>query len=251
MKYLSASATTLSVIQMLSVLASVIGLWWYDITLINFLLMLVGYFLYSGCGVSIMMHRYWSHRSFEFKHHILKKVFTYLSILSGRGSPLGWVYVHRIHHAFSDTTKDPHDPNTIGWKILFPHLVKYGESIDKKIIKDLYNREHLNINKYYSLYIICWSVFLLIIDIELFLFFYAIPLMLTFIGLSLFVMLTHMYGYENFKTRDNSKNNWFISLILWGEGWHNNHHHDPSRYTTKIKWWEIDLLGTVIRLIKK
>jgi stearoyl-CoA desaturase (delta-9 desaturase) len=75
--------------------------------------------------------------------------------------------------------------------------------------------------------------------------------MLTFIALDLFVFLTHKHGYQNFKTRDNSKNNWFISLILWGEGWHNNHHHNAGSHTTKIKWWEFDPLSIIIRMVAK
>jgi stearoyl-CoA desaturase (delta-9 desaturase) len=63
--------------------------------------------------------------------------------------------------------------------------------------------------------------------------------------------LSHTYGYRNFETKDSSKNNWFISLILWGEGWHNNHHRNPGNFTTKIKYWEVDPIGYCIDIFRK
>jgi stearoyl-CoA desaturase (delta-9 desaturase) len=251
MNYLAASSNTVSLIQLTSIILSVFGFFYFEISLTNFLLILFGYFLYSGIGISMTMHRYWSHRSFEFRSNILKWICTFFAIIAGRGSPIGWVYVHRMHHRFSDTLKDPHDPETVGWKIFFPNLIKYGKDIDRKMIKDLFNKEQLYINRYYLSFILIWSFLLISIDIKLFYFFYVIPVSLTFIGLDLFVLLTHKYGYRNFNTKDNSKNNWFISLILWGEGWHNNHHNNSHKYSTKEKWWEIDLLGTIINIIKK
>jgi stearoyl-CoA desaturase (delta-9 desaturase) len=74
---------------------------------------------------------------------------------------------------------------------------------------------------------------------------------LNYIALDLFVYLTHKYGYRNHDTRDNSRNNWFISLILWGEGWHNNHHNNPRDWNLQHHWYEIDICSWVIRLVKK
>lgn len=241
---------SLTIIQAVASAASILGIVIYGLSMFNVLLICIGYFLFSGIGVSLMMHRYWTHRSFKFKSKIIERIFTVIAILAGRGSPIGWVYVHRLHHMYSDTLKDPHDADTVGWRIFLPHTVKYGETIDNRVIRDLFDKEHLIINKYYMGFIILWSALLLVISPQLFFFLYAVPVMLTFISLDLFVLLTHKYGYRNFNTKDKSKNHWFISLILWGEGWHNNHHHNPKSYTTKIKWWEFDPLAYVIKLIK-
>jgi len=100
-------------------------------------------------------------------------------------------------------------------------------------------------------FIILWSVLLLILSPAIFYFLYVIPVFLTFVSLDLFVLLTHKYGYISHSTTDNSKNNWFISLILWGEGWHNNHHNNPRKWNLKENWWEIDLLSYCIMLVKK
>jgi stearoyl-CoA desaturase (delta-9 desaturase) len=247
----AASALTLSIVQIITTILTILGFFYFDFTLLNILIIFIGYFLYSGVGVSMMMHRYWTHRSFEFKYKIVEIICKWFAIVAGRGSPIGWVYVHRLHHAFSDTPKDPHDPTTVGWKIFFPHLIKYGSTVNKRLINDLMTREQLYINKYYNLFLVAWASVLLLIDPSFLYFFYIIPLFLTFVSLDLFVFLTHKHGYRNFNSRDNSKNNWFISLILWGEGWHNNHHSNAANFTTKVKWWEIDPLGIIISLVKR
>jgi len=248
---LAASARSISLIQLISTICSISGLWVFDFDTAAWLMILLGYFLYSGVGISMMMHRYWTHRSFEFKSKWIMWICTWFAIVAGRGSPIGWVYVHRLHHAYSDTSKDPHGPDIVGWKLFFPHLIKYGEIINTRLIRDLLTRTQLYINRYYLAFIMLWSLVLLAIDPKLLYFFYIIPLMFSFISLNLFVLLTHRYGYINFEGRDNSKNNWVISLILWGEGWHNNHHNNPASYSTKVKWWEIDLLGIFISFLKK
>jgi fatty-acid desaturase len=250
-KIFKASAASLSTIQILSSLVTIAGIFYFEYTLNSWAIILLGYFLYSGVGVSMMMHRYWSHRSFEFKSTILMWICSWFAIVAGRGSPLGWVYVHRMHHKYADTLQDPHDANIVGWKIFFPHLMKYGESTSKRVVIDMLTKFHINIHNYYMWFIILWSLLLLVISPYIFYFFYVVPVAMSFIALDLFVLLSHTYGYRNFETKDASKNNWFISLILWGEGWHNNHHKNPGNFTTKIKWWEVDLTALVIKAIKK
>src|SRR5690606_17250078 len=63
--------------------------------------------------------------------------------------------------------------------------------------------------------------------------------------------ICHKFGYKNFKTNDASKNNLIIGLIAGGEGWHNNHHADPTSATTKVKWWEIDMTYFLILILKR
>ena len=53
--------------------------------------------------------------------------------------------------------------------------------------------------------------------------------------------LAHRFGRRRFETRDQSRNNWFLALITFGEGWHNNHHHFPASARQGFRWWEIDL----------
>jgi stearoyl-CoA desaturase (delta-9 desaturase) len=53
--------------------------------------------------------------------------------------------------------------------------------------------------------------------------------------------LTHLFGYRNYETDDNSRNNWFVAIVSTGEGWHNNHHQDQASATVQHRWWEVDI----------
>jgi stearoyl-CoA desaturase (delta-9 desaturase) len=59
--------------------------------------------------------------------------------------------------------------------------------------------------------------------------------------------VTHLWGYRNFETRDDSRNNWLVGLIANGEGWHNNHHADPRCAAHGQRWWELDVSYLTIR----
>jgi stearoyl-CoA desaturase (delta-9 desaturase) len=251
MTNLEATGNKVSLLQAIALLSTLLGLFYFQFTWYDLITIIIGYVLYSGIGISLMLHRYWSHRSFEFKYSAIKWIFTFFGLVAGRGSVLGWVHIHRTHHKYSDQKNDPHDPNVKGWKIYFPHLMSYTNHADRHIVKDLLNRTQVNIHKYYMLFPVLWILFLGMIDIELLYFLYVVPITLTFLAIDSFVYFNHMSGYRNYNTNDSSKNNWLIALILWGEGWHNNHHNDSKKYNLREKWWEIDLLGMFIKLIKK
>jgi stearoyl-CoA desaturase (delta-9 desaturase) len=251
MSQLEATGNKISFIQAAFLAGTISGLFYFEYTLVNCLIIILGYFLYSGIGVSLMLHRYWGHRSFEFKWPLLKWIFTFFGLVAGRGSVLGWVHIHRTHHKYSDKENDPHDSNIKGWRVYFPHLMKYTNHADRHIAKDLLNRTHVNIHKYYMLFPVSWVILLGLVDLELLYFFYLVPATITFLAIDSFVYFNHKYGYRNHSTNDHSKNNWLVALILWGEGWHNNHHNDSKKYSLKEQWWEIDLLGEFIKLIKK
>ena len=61
--------------------------------------------------------------------------------------------------------------------------------------------------------------------------------------------LTHIWGYRNYATRENSRNNWIVSLLAHGEGWHNNHHAEQRAAAHGHKWWELDPTYLTIRLL--
>ena len=63
--------------------------------------------------------------------------------------------------------------------------------------------------------------------------------------------LTHLFGYRNYETNESSKNNWFVGVVALGEGWHNNHHHDPAAASVWVRWWEFDLTYCVIFVLER
>lgn len=251
MKYLSSSITSVSAIQMLATVSTLVGLFFVDITWHAMLLLLVAYFLYSGIGISMMMHRYWTHKSFEFKSDTVKWIFTWFALMAGRGSVIGWVYVHREHHTFSDTEKDPHSPLHKGWRVFFFHMMGYTGTLNKKIVRDLLTRSQVDIDKYYVLIVLSGVASLLLISPWFAFWAWAVPVTLVKLVWSSFIYFGHAIGYQNHATRDNSKNCWPFALLMWGEGWHNNHHNNPRAWHLKENWWELDVVGNIIKVIKK
>ena len=248
---LDSSSKSVISIYALTLIFSVIGFPFFDFTTSNLLLILLGYFLYSCIGVSMMMHRYYTHKSFEFKSKIVKWLFTMFAVVSGRGAVIGWVYIHRLHHAHSDTEKDPHVPNLNILNLFFPNYSNFDKKVNLRIVKDLLNKPHIFIDKYYNLLILLWAALLACISLDLFYFGWVIPVVLTHTALNAFLYFGHTYGYTNHDHRDQSKNLWPFSILLGGEGWHNNHHKNPKNWNLREKWWEIDITGLIIKVVKK
>ena len=200
-----------------------------------------------------MMHRYFTHKSFEFKSKILEKILTAISIAALRGSPFGWVYIHRMHHANSDTDKDPHSPKVLGYKLFgFGHYEKHEtEKVNLFLVKDLMTPTHLFIHKWYTLIVVSLALIIGIISYEFLYFAWILPAFLVHLSQNSFNYFGHMYGYRNFNSKDDSRNNKWLFPFILGEAWHNNHHSKPKDYTTKVKKFELDPLGKFIEIIKK
>jgi len=58
---------------------------------------------------------------------------------------------------------------------------------------------------------------------------------------------THMWGTRRFATRDDSRNNWWVALITFGEGWHNNHHAHPASARHGLAWYEVDISWITVK----
>lgn len=253
MKYLSASNKTLGFLNSLILLGTIYGTITYEFTIPYILLTILFYFIFSGLGVGMMLHRYYSHGSFEFKSDVLRKVLTYVSLLSARGSIIGWVYVHRMHHKHSDTENDPHIRNMKILNLLFPYFSDHGKSINKFVIKDLLNQEQLKINQHYMVIVLLPVAVLSIVSFKIAFFCWFLPVFLTHVIWNIFFWLGHheKFGYRNFATSDKSSNSWLFAILTFGEGWHNNHHQQPKSYTTKVHKHEFDLIGSIILLLQK
>lgn len=247
MKFLASSTKSLIIIQILALLIFIAGIAFIKFSPIYLIISILSFYCYSIIGISMMLHRYYTHKSFQISNG-LKWFFTIFAILAGRGSPLGWVYIHRIHHSTSDTEKDPHSPHFdrvkfIGFK---PHINK---KINYFIIKDLLTTAHIKIDQYYLGIIFLFLLFLSIIDINLIFYIWALPVLVVSITQTCFNYFSHKHGYRNFETSDKSTNNIFLWLFIFGDAWHNNHHANASKLSTKVKKFEFDPLVVFIKLI--
>lgn len=224
-----------------------------NFTLNNLILSTVSFYILNIIGVWMMLHRYYSHKSFEFKNITIENILLLISILSGRGSPLSWVYIHRQHHAYSDTEKDPHSPIVLGYKLFgFGHYVDMeSEKMKIFMVKDLMSKQHLFIHKFYILIILCTIIPLSVYNFELFYFIYVVPTVCIHLSQNHFNYIGHKFGYTNFVTKDHSKNNIWLFPFILGEAWHNNHHAYPKKFTTKHRFYEFDPMNILIKVLCK
>ena len=198
-------------------------------------------------GIGLGYHRLHTHRSYR----VPKFVDYFLAVcgsLALEGGPIFWVATHRIHHQYSDKEGDPHTPNEGGWWahilwMLFGDIHHSNTELMSKYAPDLAkDRFHVLLNKWHWVPLAIVGVALLV--------FGGLPMMLWGLCLRVVVGLhctwlvnsaTHMWGRRRFATRDHSRNLWWVALITFGEGWHNNHHAHPTSARHGLAWYELDI----------
>jgi stearoyl-CoA desaturase (delta-9 desaturase) len=237
------------------ILGTIVSLFLYDLNLTTLLIVLAGYFLYGCLGIVVTFHRLLTHNSYQ-THTIIKKVFSVLGCLGGTGSPLAWVAIHINHHLKSDKVNDPHSPLFKGIKIF---ALNYEHEVDnttkwrmRSLVADKF---YQFLHRYYFGILIVWSLILFLIGgFYLMIFLHWAPAVITAVMSNIVNYIGHtpswLGAYRRYQLNDHSTNNWLLSIPSWGETWHNNHHRYPKNYTTRCQWWEIDISGLVIRLIK-
>jgi stearoyl-CoA desaturase (delta-9 desaturase) len=248
---LGSNRQNITILSVFLLVTSFVGLFYFDFTVNHMLLTLLFFYIYNILGNWMTLHRYYAHKSFEFKNNYLKYVFTIIALLTGRGSILGWVYIHRLHHAHADTDIDPHSPKYLGFKLFgFGHYKKLEEENMKLfLVKDLMTKDQLFYHKYYIGIILLFLMTFISINMEYAYFCWILPCLFVQISQNTFNYFGHMRGYRNFHIKDNSTNNFYLFPLILGECWHNNHHANPKDYSTKINANEVDPLGNFIKLV--
>jgi fatty-acid desaturase len=214
------------------------------------------YWVATGLGISMGYHRLLTHRSYKIPL-FLEYCFAICGTLTLEGGPISWVATHRIHHQRSDRPGDPHSPRDgAGWAhsgwLLFGDgnhnntrkMAKYAPDLAKQPF-------YVWLNNYHWVPMIALGILL-----------YAtagFPLVLWGICLRVVFGLhatwlvnsaTHMWGSRRYATHDDSRNNWWVALLTFGEGWHNNHHAYPSSARHGLMWYEFDPSWVQIRILK-
>lgn len=208
------------------------------------------YILYAGAGVALTFHRILSHGAFKVKPIVRKTLITIASF-ANVGSPITWVAVHRAHHRHCDTDKDPHSPQFMSfWYMMFGTMYS---KVHLKYVVDLMRDPFCQfIHRYYFALQLPWILLLYFLGGPVAVFAcHIVPGGLTWLAGSLVNYLNHIKGYVSNTTNDTSKNNLVTGFLVMGEGWHNNHHANPTKPTTKVHWWEFDLLYWIGSLVGK
>lgn len=218
-------------------------------TMTDWILSMIVYVVVAA-SLTLTYHRYLAHKSFEFKQEWMRKFFiTICTVGSGFSSPIAWVAIHREHHRYSDTEKDPHKGSLGNFFKL--HTTSMFIKPNIKFVVDLMRDPFCKFlhNNYFKIHT-AYALMLLVIDPWLVLSFYLVPIFILWHLGILVNSISHLFGYRNYDTNDNSKNNWILGIFFFGE-WHNNHHAKPYSARHGEKWWEIDLTYVIIKLIGK
>jgi fatty-acid desaturase len=217
---------------------------------------LILYVVAGMLGIGMCYHRLLTHRGYK-TYKWLEYALTWCATLALEGGPIFWVATHRIHHQHSDHEGDPHTPREgtfwshMGW-ILAGEGMHHEASVLARYAPDLARDPvHVALSTWH------WTSNV-IVGLGL-LAFGGIPYVLwgiffrTTVGLHatwLVNSATHMWGSRRFETRDDSTNNWWVALLTFGEGWHNNHHAHPTSARHGLAWYELDLNWMGIRTLQ-
>ena len=232
------------IIAHLSIIPMILYGSWYH-WLIGF-----GVYFITGCfGMTMTYHRLLSHSSWN-----APKWFEYIGTLCGTygltGSSIGWVAIHKEHHHHTDKEGDPHSPEHMGF-FRVQWLSMFEEPYPRYVVRLIRDPIHMFLHKFYFFIHIAIAGIWYFIDPMLMVAAYLFPAMLLWNAGSFINTLTHTFGYRNWDTKDNSTNIPLLGILMWGEGWHNNHHWDPNNKSFKYKWWEFDIGGMFIKLLER
>ncbi|HUS05727.1 MAG TPA: fatty acid desaturase [Bryobacteraceae bacterium] len=215
------------------------------------------YWLAIGGGIGMGYHRLHTHRSYKVPRW-LEYFLAVCGTLTLEGGPIFWVATHRIHHQKSDQDGDPHSPRDggfwahVGW-IIFGEGNHNKTAVMARYVPDLARDPfYVWLNTYHYVPLVILGLILLAAG--------GLPMMLWGVFVRVVVGLhatwlvnsaTHMWGSRRFATRDDSRNSWWVAILTFGEGWHNNHHAHPTSARHGLAWYEIDLTWMQINLLQK
>ena len=215
------------------------------------------YWMAIGFGIGMGYHRLLTHRSYK-----VPRFFEYFLAVCGtltlEGGPIFWVATHRVHHQHSDQEGDPHSPTEggfwahMGW-IMFGEAKHNDTQAMARYAPDLgKDGFYVWLNEYHYVPLVVLGLILLA--------FGGWPMVYWGIFLRVVVGLhatwlvnsaTHMWGARRFMTKDQSRNNWWVAILTFGEGWHNNHHAHPTSARHGLAWYELDITWIQISFLQR
>ncbi|MFN4972547.1 MAG: acyl-CoA desaturase [Bacteroidota bacterium] len=230
------------------------------------LLFLVGHWYLSLFGQTFFLHRYAAHKMFTMNPFWEKFWYVYAWVTQGSSylNARAYAILHRMHHAYSDTEKDPHTPHffkevfSMMWhtRKVYNGVLHGTMEVEPKFEKNY--PVYPTIDRiadswlsrigfglayvaFYAAFATHWWMYLLL----------PIHFLMGPIQGAVVNWAGHKYGYRNFGEKDHSKNTLIIDFLMLGELFQNNHHHAGARPNFAAKWWEFDPVYPFIRLFNK
>lgn len=235
----------------------------------------IGVVVFGQMAIPIGYHRLLAHRSFRSPKWFERTLVT-LALCAAQETPAHWVAWHRMHHSHSDSPGDPHSPRR---GVLWAHfrwlfyegrsrlaMFSMYEKYARDILSDPYYRWIERLPRAAILFYFAHAVIYASIATAVCFLVYETRAEAIRMAASLFMWgvvvrtvwvwhitwsvnsISHIFGYRNYETSDDSRNSWFVTILTGGEGWHNNHHADPASASVQHRFWEIDVNYYIIRL---
>ncbi len=221
-------------------------------------------FALRALGVTLGYHRYFAHRSFK-TGRAFQFVLGLWGTLAAQGGLLWWVSHHRDHHAHTESERDVHSPvahgfwrGHIGWLFQRDSLRRGNAQV-----RDIERYPELVfLEKHYMAIMVAQGVALFGLGAALNHFFpalgtsgfqmlvwgYFVSVVLLLHATFLVNSACHLWGSQPYEAGDNSRNNLWVALLTFGEGWHNNHHKFAYSARHGLEWWQVDISWYLLRL---
>ncbi|WP_168564878.1 acyl-CoA desaturase [Crateriforma spongiae] len=259
----------LSVVHLIAMLAVIPWLFTWS----GLVFAIAGHFVFGMLGITIGYHRLLTHRGFTCPKW-LEHGLALLGICNLQDSPARWVAIHRMHHQHSDHQPDPHSPlasflwGHVGW-VVCRHkdldTTRHYERYVRDLLKDPFYLRLERGDVWFLVYVGHALLLTLMGGVwgwiasggswaeagrymaSWFVWTVAVRTVFVLHGTWAVNSFAHFFGYRNYETRDDSRNNWMVAIFTHGEGWHNNHHASPRAARHGHKWYEFDMSWWVIR----
>ena len=217
---------------------------------------LVMYLITGLFGITLSYHRNLSHKAFRLPKP-LEHLFAYCGALAVQGDPIEWVSSHRHHHRHCDTENDPHTPyegvwwSHMGW--LFDTKTTMSRVEDRSNASDLAADPFYRfVQKTYGWHVAASYLALYILGGLPFVVWGGFFRQVWVYHVTWLVnSAAHVWGYQSWRTGDLSRNNWWVAILAFGEGWHNNHHAFGNSARHGLKWFEFDMTWMAIWVLSK
>lgn len=227
-------------------------------------LMMFLWWVTGSLGICLGYHRLFTHAGFS-TYRPMKWLIAFIGGLAGEGSAINWVANHRKHHALSDKPGDPHSPVDGG---MWAHMVWLAKGTTREKTAELHKHWAPDllrdpVLRFLDTTFLVWHLISAVTLWTVGYVFWDTYTAWSFLIYGMFLRLvvvlhstwfvnsaTHMWGYRNYETSDESRNSWWVALLTFGEGWHNNHHAYPRMAKHGHKWWEVDVTYMAIRTLQ-
>ncbi len=212
----------------------------------------LGLFWLRLFGITAGYHRYFSHKSFK-----TSRAFQFLLAFVGAAAvqkgPLWWAAGHRRHHRYSDQEGDLHSPRRGFW---WAHQAwifsdEFEETEIERIRDFAVYPELVWLNRWHVVApVVLGTLCVAIGGFSGFVWGFLVSTTLLWHATYTINSLAHRFGSQRYDTGDDSRNNLWLALLTWGEGWHNNHHHYMAAARQGFFWWEIDVTYYLLRALR-